>query len=649
MRKLFAAFLTFGLLSTGGSAQAQTPSDHFGQLPMVREVTISPDGNHLAAVYNSPNGPQVIVSPFGTTDATPVVLLKKDVDRIDEIFWQNDNRLLIRASYSDNIMGDRTRVSRLFTVTKDGKDLKEIRRKSLRQSVADRLAEVYSSSTILSLLPEDPDHILMQVWSERDRAFSVFKVNTAKNEFDKVVVNNLGVQSWGATPDGTIKVGYKYEWILSDGEYEVTIFYRKTNKDDFKEIYKKRLPNVGYFSIEGFSGDKMYVISDREIGRQALWLYDIPSAKYEKILYSHDTYDVKTGIMSRDETKLLGAGYFEHYAKRHYFDESAKAGSAFINATFPGFVTWAVDASADQNRIIVATQRNDMPTTYYWLDIKAKKGGPWFGEYPDLAQTPMSTSLPYSFKASDGMELHGYLTLPAGQGNKKPKLVVMPHGGPFGVRDYQYFDPWVQFIANRGYAVLQLNFRGSGGYGNNYEVAGYRQWGDRMQQDLYDAVEWVGQQDLVDTSQSCVVGLSYGGYASLTAAFQKPDMFKCFVSIAGIPDLLELADNDYKNDYLRNWVTATIGDPKNDKVRARLANASASNNLDKIKGPILLIHGTYDTRVPYSYSSNFYSKAKKMKLDVQYIELEYGTHYLDEDGNRKAAFKAIDTFLQKHL
>lgn len=648
MKILATAMLSLSLLASPVWAADKTPSEHFGQLPMMQNVSISPDGNNIAAVYNSENGPQVVVSPFGTQEVTPIVQLKKDIDRIDDIIWQNDDRLLIWASYSDNINGDRTRVKRLFTVSKGGGDLREVRKKAVRQTVWERMAEIYSSATVLTLLPEDKDHILMQLWSERDRAYSVFKVNPAENDFEKVLVNKIGVQNWGASSDGVIRLGRKYEWITADQEYEVSFYYRADNNAEFKQIYKERIPDIGHFSIEAIIGDKMYVVSDREIGRQALWLYDIPTAKYEKMLYSHDTYDVTGAIISRREKEVLGATYVDHYVRHHYFSGKANQTKAFVDASFPGYITWNEAVSADQNRVMVAAQRNDTPTTYFWLDIAAKKGGMWFSEYPYLAQTKMSTVLPYSFKASDGMELHGYLTLPAGQGDKKPKLVVLPHGGPQS-RDYQYFDPWVQFLANRGYAVLQVNFRGSEGYGNRYEIAGYRQWGERMQQDVYDAIDWVGEQNLVDAKQSCVVGASYGGYVALTASFQRPNQFKCFVSIAGIPDLLQLAEDDYKNRFLQDFVYSTIGDPKDDRTREKFKSVSAMHNIDKIKKPILLMHGTHDTRVPYKYSAEFYDAAKKKKLDVQYIELKYGTHFLDEDGNRKAAFKALDAFLSKHL
>lgn len=650
MKTLLAVVLSLCLLASPVFASKNTPSDHFGHLPMLQLVSVSPDGNNIAALFNGPDGPQVVVAPFGSPDIVPIVQLGRDKDRIDNIRWQNDDRLLITASYSRSWTGDRVRVSRLFTVKKDGKDLQVVKqKKKLKASSMDAFAGVMSTSTILSMLPNDPDHILMELWSDRDQGFSVYKVNPAENDFTKILVNNLKVNDWFANRAGVINFGRRSKWIAKDKEFEITFFYRDSNDKDFKEIYKERETTPGYFAIVGIFGTKMYVISDRKIGRKALWSYDLTTSKYEKIIYSHDKYDIDGAIVNFDETELLGVKYSDDYQRNHYFDGSRSKRQQFIEAAFSKFITWNAGESRDGNRVMVAAQRNNMPTTYFWLEVPTKKGGMWFSQYPYLGKTPLASTVPISFNASDEMELHGYLTMPVvKEGKGKPKLVIMPHGGPQS-RDYQYFDPYVQFLANRGYAVLQVNFRGSEGFGSNYEVAGYKQWGKRMQKDIYDAFDWIKAQNVVDHENSCIVGASYGGFVALTASFQKPETFDCFVSIAGIGDLYGMVKSDAQNRRLRNWVYRTIGNPDKPQEAADLKAVSAINHLDKIKKPILLIHGTHDTRVKFKQSADFYEAAKSKRLDVEYIQLENGTHFLDEDTNRKAAFKAIDEFLSKHL
>jgi dipeptidyl aminopeptidase/acylaminoacyl peptidase len=304
--------------------------------------------------------------------------------------------------------------------------------------------------------------------------------------------------------------------------------------------------------------------------------------------------------------------------------------------------------SEDKKKVLVSAQKDNSPPKFFWLDLDKKSGGFWLSQYPDLEGKLLANVLPIEFEASDGMSLHGYLTLPNNQAKGKPPLIVFPHGGPQG-RDYQYFDPFVQFFASKGYAVLQVNFRGSTGYNNTYQSKGYRQWGKRMQQDVYDVIDWIKEADLVDTENSCMVGASYGGYVALTAAFQKPEQFKCIASIAGISSLVDLAEDEYKYESNRAFINKTVGNPTDSETAKELASLSAINFVDKIKAPMLLIHGTHDTQVNFSQSSSFYDKAEDAGVDIDYIEFKNGTHYLDLNINRVATFKALGEFLDKHL
>lgn len=207
----------------------------------------------------------------------------------------------------------------------------------------------------------------------------------------------------------------------------------------------------------------------------------------------------------------------------------------------------------------------------------------------------------------------------------------------------------MQFFASRGYAVLQVNFRGSEGFNNYYETSGYQQWGKKMQSDVYEAVDWIKAQNIIDEKNMCVVGASYGGFVALTAAIQQPENFNCFISIAGVADLEALVAKEYKYPYKRAFLNNTIGHYENSDTIKEFNQVSAMQNIDKIKRPILLMHGEKDTRVHVSQSQDFYNAAKKQGINVQYIELEDGTHFLDEWNNRVKAFNAMDEFLSKHL
>ncbi|WP_196492463.1 alpha/beta hydrolase family protein [Psychrosphaera haliotis] len=240
-----------------------------------------------------------------------------------------------------------------------------------------------------------------------------------------------------------------------------------------------------------------------------------------------------------------------------------------------------------------------------------------------------------------GKKLTGYLTIP--NGVKQPPLIVYPHGGPHA-RDYKYFDPQLQYFVSMGYAVLQVNFRGSAGFGNDFETAGYFQWGKRMQQDVYDAMDWVIGTNRVSRDKACIVGGSYGGYVALTASFQQPERFDCVVSIAGLSDLKTMVMNGDNFGFY----TGHIVDVTNEEAVEKLDEVSAINYIDKITAPILLIHGNKDTRVDYNQSESFYDEAKR-KIDVKYVEIKNGTHFFDDNESQQTLYREMTVFLETHL
>lgn len=340
--------------------------------------------------------------------------------------------------------------------------------------------------------------------------------------------------------------------------------------------------------------------------------------------------------------------YTEHYQRRHYFDEDGTSVHHKVANAFPGFQTNIVSHSSDWNRLIVMTIRDNAPVTYYWLDLEKGAGAAWFGQYPGLQGAALSSVMPFNFEARDGMKLSGYLTIPPNDGSSKPPLVVFPHGGPQS-RDTQYFDPFVQFFASRGYAVLQVNFRGSQGFNRSYKVAGYREWGGKMQDDVYDAIDWLEGLAMVDASRTCMVGASYGGYVALTAAYQRPEKYKCIVAVAGVSDIYSMVNENRLYDSSKLAYRKLVGDPTDNEQRKMLIRNSPVNHVESMQAPILLIHGDHDTQVRVSQSRKFYNLARKANLDIEYIEIPNGTHYLDNQDNRIMVFEALDKFLKTHL
>ncbi|AOW77754.1 hypothetical protein A3Q34_13395 [Colwellia sp. PAMC 20917] len=650
MKKIIITILLLSVTFLSHAEKQTLTYKEFGHLPIIQEPTVSPDGKHIAGIFNSEDGPSVVMSDFGSNSIIKLVSLKKSKDRIDSVMWANNERLLVSSSYSKKQWGDRFRVNRLFSVNIDGSNLIELNRAANLRSLTGAEIAMYdlnSSQQVVSLLKAEKEFVLLQMYSPKDKGQSVYKVNIYENKFEKLFVNKYDVYSWVANKAGDVVLG------VGSDDYDSTItniWYRKDNNDEWKLLHSKKAFEGETFSPILVSDDKAIVISDHKIHRDALWQYDIKSGAYDKLLYANDNYDVEGAIFNADRNEVIGAIYFEHYRKNHFFTDADTEIYNIVKNSFKQYQASIYSMSKDKKKILVAAQRDNSPPKFFWLDLANKSGGFWISQYPYLEGKPLASVQPFQFEASDGMSLHGYLTLPTTpmSNNKKPPLIIHPHGGPQS-RDYQYFSPFVQYFASKGYAVLQVNFRGSTGFSNAYQTAGYQQWGKRMQDDIYEAIDWLAETELVDTNNSCIVGASYGGYVALTAAFQRPKQFKCIASIAGIGDLLELAKDKYRYESKRPFIDKTIGNPTDDKTIASLKATSAINYLKQIKAPILLIHGKHDTQVRFSQSDDFYDAAKDADLDIDFVEFANGTHYLDENENRIEAFKVVGEFLDKHL
>lgn len=631
------------IISSMVLADSSLTHQHFAHLPMITGAKVSPDGKHVAAIYQSQKGPSVVVAEFGKRALGTVAQLKQGRDRIDEVVWAGSKRLLISASYSERYSRDRWRVSQFYAVNYDGSDVMLITPKANKNQ-----ASWTKELTLLSTLPNDDEHILVQAYDTRDKGQAVYKVNIYNNKFTKLFINKYRVRKWYADRDGNVRFGFGFK----KNEPEVMQYwYRPDNDAEWKMINERRNMSGESFDPIGLFDGKLLVLSDREIGRDALWEFDPEKGEFKTLIYKHPKYDVTGVQLSSDRTRAIGATFQAHYPESHYFSDADAELSKAVAASIPGYKTVIASRDNSKKKMLVFAYKNDSPTKYFWLDFQNNAGGIWFSQYPYLEGKKLGATKPFTYKARDGMELNGYLTMPVTlpEGKKAP-LVIMPHGGPFGPRDNQVFDYMVQFVANMGYAVLQPNFRGSGGYGNQYQTSGYKQFGLKMQTDVYDAIEWVKSNPLVNTENACMFGWSYGGYAALTAAFQQPDNYQCIVSVAGMSDLYKVVDDGIRRrSAIAEFYKESYGDVNVLAEAEQLKLASPINHVKKIKAPVLLIHGMNDTQVHYGQSEDFYEKADEAGVDIDYLEFKSGTHYLDENTNRLEAFKAIESFLSKHL
>lgn len=647
MKKL----LVFGLMifCAGSLGAEELPVEYFG-LPMIKSPIVSPDGKHIAAqVLNQSGNYDVVVTEFGGTDLTTVARLEDALDRIEYISWANNERLLISASYSEQIAGNYFRPGRLFSVNLDGTDTVQLSRARDKDNKQSRY---YSGDQVISMLKDDPRHILLQMYDPLDEAPAVYKVDVYTGDFEKLFVNDYDVVQWVTNHKGQVIIGIARETdedrVVDEKDLTRTFWYRDNPESEWKKLKSVVIGQEEKFSPAAVSTNKqyMYVMSDHAIGRVGLYKYNVSTGEYEDLVYAVEGYDLLDII--EEDGRLVGVRWAEDYVKQHYFDPADAKLYELVKKTFKGAEVGIASSDRSDKKLVIYAIRDNTPGKFYLLDLEKGKASFWFSQYPYLEGKPLAAKMPFDYTGKDGMKLHGYLTLPVDVAGEKPPLVVMPHGGP-QARDYRYFDPLAQLLASRGYAVLQMNFRGSTGFGSKYEAAGYKEWGQTMQQDVLAAVDWAEKSGRVDTSRMCMVGASYGGYVALTASVQTPKKFDCIVSIAGISDLVALVKDFGWFSNSEGLMSEIIGDVNKDKEHKMLVANSAINQVEKVSTPMLLIHGTRDTQVRLDQSENFYDKARRLDKNVEYLEIENGTHYLDFQPNRIEAFAAVDEFLKEYL
>lgn len=649
-RFIFLLFVVFFVFNSSAT------SLDFNSMPLISDPTLSPNGKLIVAIYNGGDDTAIVTMPFGSREIVSIASLSKDKFRVENVNWANDERVLVEVSEAWPLKFGgatrRVRVNHIYSISKDGKSSIELKRRKREKTSNPSLDYYRSEPRILSFLPEDEDHILVEVADERDNYYSsVFKVNVNTGKHEKYLPNGKRIYWWGVDRNGQVRFA-----VGSDKNYrsiDQHFYFREDNDSEWEHIFK-RTP----FENETFSpflyeqeSHSLLVETDHSLAKNAIWRFDLNTKKFtDLIVEAPGNLDIASPVMWRQggQTSFVGASYYRDFLEYIYLDKEKSSLYNDIRNLFAkkGLQASIFDSDESRNRFIISVNTDDAPSKYYLYDRKAKSIKFWFSQYPQLEKKQLAKVSRIEFKARDGMALNGYFTA-AKNGNKAP-LIVFPHGGPHA-RDYQYFNPWVQMFANSGFNVLQVNFRGSSGFGNLYKTAGYKQWGKVMQQDVIDGMNWVKGNGLADTSRACIVGQSYGGYSALVAGYKTPGLFDCIVSIAGISDIETMLKREAIFGKSRKFNAKYIGDTKSEKEMQDAAENSAINYASSFRAPVLLIHGKSDAVVSYEQSQDMAAALKKAKKEVDLEIIKFGTHYLDDASNREKSMSKVNEFLIKNL
>lgn len=394
----------------------------------------------------------------------------------------------------------------------------------------------------------------------------------------------------------------------------------------------------------GFDADPniLYVRAYHQ-GFEAIFKVNLTDPNLTKeLVYANEATDVEGDLLySQLKKKVIGIS--EGDGEEYTFWETEYVGlQNGLKAVLPDAHNYITQFSANERRYIVYSTSSTEPGTYYFGDRDEKTLYPIANRYGKLNSELLANTQHLTYEARDKLKIDAYLTVPKGLEAKQLPTIIFPHGGPISY-DSNGFDYWAQFFANRGYAVFRMNFRGSAGYGYEFMKAGLKSWGLEMQNDVEDGTRYLIAQGISDPKRICIAGASYGGYAALMGAAMTPDLYRCAISVAGVTDVAYLVKSSRRHTNYE-VVKEQIGDDLD-----ALYERSPISKADKINIPVLLLHGDKDRVVKVQHSREMYDELKSLNKPVEYIELENGDHYLSNNDNRLATFKALDKFLADNL
>ncbi|MBK8792123.1 MAG: S9 family peptidase [Holophaga sp.] len=494
---------------------------------------------------------------------------------------------------------------------------------------------------IVDDLRDDPQHILVQYNQRNPQVFDVYKINVATGVSTLVAENPGNITGWVTDHKGAVRVATTTDGVNS------SLLYRATEKDAFKTVLTTDFRTTVGPMFFTFDNQNLYAMSNRDRDKTALVILDPTTGKESKPLFENAEVDLSGAEYSRKRKVLTTVSFETWKNQRHYFDKATHALHTKLEKHLPGFDVAIQNSNLAEDTFIVAAYSDRTPGARYVYHAKTDKLAK-LGEINAHVQADdMATMKPVSYTSRDGLKINGYLTLPKGKVAKNLPVIVNPHGGPWA-RDSWGFNPEIQFLANRGFAVFQMNFRGSTGYGRAFWEKSFKQWGKTMQDDITDGVQWLIKEGIADPKRVGIYGGSYGGYATLAGVTYTPDLYAAAVDYVGVANLFTFMKTipPYWAPFLK-MMYEMVGDPEKDKDL--LTSSSPVFHVDKIKTPLFVAQGANDPRVNKNESDQMVEALKKRGIEVQYMVKDNEGHGFHNEENRYDFYGAMEGFFTKHL
>ncbi len=620
---MFFAGIAAGMVSCSSSKPKLIPREVLFGNPAKASPHISPDGSMMAYLAPVDNVLNVWVKTIGKDDDKPVT---KDTNRgIRRYFWAYDSRHIM---YLQDVGGDEN--WRLYSVDLKGGDIKDLTPyKDVQVQVIAR-DKHYPNELIITMNKDDR------------RFHDVYHLNLDTGDIKMVSKNPGNVAGW--LTDVNLKVRGA---VVATPEGGFDLMVRDNETSPWRKLVSWDSENSLNSGPVGFTkdGKSIYLMDSRDANTRRLTLMNIATGKY-KVLAEDPQYDVSNIIINPDTYEVQMVFFTKAREEYKVLDKSIEKDVEAIRKLHQGDF-FIYDRDDADSTWLVGFMVDDGPVAYYAFDRNSQKGTLLFYQRPDLLNYKLAKTEPFSFKSRDGLTIYGYITYPPDKERKNLPMVLDVHGGPW-YRDTWGYNPEAQWFANRGYICMQVNYRGSTGYGKKFLNAGDREWGGKMHDDLIDGVNWAIEKGIADPKKIAIYGGSYGGYAALVGATFTPDVFCCAVDIVGPSNLVSFIKTvpPYWTTYLA-VIHKRIGDPSKDEEF--LKSRSPLFKVDNIKIPMLIAQGANDPRVKQTESEQIVKAMKDKGIDCQYMLFPDEGHGFAKPQNRLKFYAAAEKFLAKYL
>ena len=606
----------------------QIPLEDFFRNARQTAFQISPDGTHLSFMAPYENRMNLFVQPLDAPDAPPRQLTFETERSLGGYMWADNQRLL----YMKDHAGDEN--YQLYGILADGTDARAYTDfPGVRVGLIDDLEDV-------------PDEVIISMNRRNPEAFDPYRLNLRTGQLTLLAENPGNYQGWMTDHAGRLRA----VTAIVDG-VNTQILYRDTEDEPFCPVLTTNFKET--VSFMEFTPDNRLVYAATNLGRDklVLTLMDPSTCRELEVLYEHPRYDISNISYSRRRQKLLGVFCTGHkHPVRHYFDAYEEQLRARLAERLPGREFGLADESRDETRRLIYAGGDRTRGSYYYYNTltdelrKVADVAPW------LPEDELVEMHPVTYTTRDGLTLEAYLSLPPGltpTTARQLPVVVNPHGGPWA-RDVWGYSSEVQFLCNRGYAVLQMNFRGSTGYGRRFLEASYKQWGRAMQDDITDGVRWLISQGIAHPRRIAIYGGSYGGYAALAGVTFTPDLYACAIDYVGVSNLLTFMRTipPYWRPMLE-MMYEQVGNPETE--RQMLEACSPALHADRIKAPLLIAQGARDPRVNKAESDQMVAALRSRGVEVEYMVKENEGHGFSNQENRFCFYRAMERFLRQHI